>query len=72
MVSVNSDGTSFLFLGSVPTIVVLLANRSSANGMLVKKLSIVTFLPFPHQGLTNRFTSSPTFIRSLWPGCLPT
>ncbi|KRX32866.1 hypothetical protein T05_520 [Trichinella murrelli] len=30
MASVNSDGTSVLFLRNVPTIVVFLANRSSA------------------------------------------
>ncbi|XP_003376140.1 conserved hypothetical protein [Trichinella spiralis] len=39
---------------------------------LVKKLSVLRFLPFPHQRPTKRFTISAASIGTSWHGCLPT
>jgi hypothetical protein len=55
----NWGGISLLFFFNVPTRLSLsFFNKSSAEGILVNRLSVVTFLPVPWMGWTNLFTTA--------------
>ena len=58
----HPDGMHALFFFKVPTIVRSKDSKDFANGRVLKKLSIVMFLPDPLYGGTKSLTTlSPTF-----------